>query len=305
MEPVRFALCSDLHHDLMPDAPRRLEEFIACAKNEQVDFIMHLGDFCYANPQNQAFRSLWQQFEGPRYQALGNHDMDHNTKQQAVEFLQLPGAYYSFDAGDLHCVVLDPNHLMLQGQCVDYGFGNYFAHRDKINWLSPQQLEWLERDLYATNKKTLVFSHQSLADPVFGAKNASELQAIFGRAAAHWGDQKVIACLNGHDHTDGVRFLDGVYYVSVNSASFFYMSPEICVPRYSQAITDRYPILREAAPYEEALYTFVTVSEKAITFTGKSTRFVGPSPLECGHCGHAGGHPSTPEIQPKTLWLAP
>lgn len=303
MQTVRFALCSDMHYDLMPDVQKRLESVLHSAQKEQVDFIIHLGDFCYANEKNKAFMAQWNAFASPKYQVLGNHDLDHCTKQQAVDFLGMPAPYYSFDAGQLHCIVADVNHLAFANGFSDYAMGNYFAHADKLNWLTPAQLAWIEADLAHTDKQTIIFSHQSLADSVFGAKDAPRLQEIIRAENKRCNWQKVIACMNGHNHTDGVRVVDGVYYISVNSASFFYMSSDICIPRYSPEITEQYPILREIAPYKEALYAFVTITQNEICITGKDSAFEGPSPLECGHCGHAGGHPATPCIQNKRLPL--
>ena len=298
MGPIRFAVCSDLHYDLMPDVSERLKEFIAFSEQNKPDFIIHLGDFCFANEKNNSFVQQWHAASSPKYQVLGNHDMDHNTKAQAVAFLGMPAPYYSFDAGWLHCVVLDPNHLKMSWGIENYSFGNYYSHQDKINWLGDEQLEWLRADLASSSKKTIVFSHQSLSDPVFGARDAEKLHKIF-----HESTGEVIACFNGHDHTDGVRVTDGIYYVSMNSASFFYMSSNICIPRYSQETTDCYPILREAVPYERPLYSLVSVTEENISMTGCESRFVGPDPVASGHCGHAGGHPASPRILSRCLPL--
>ena len=298
MKAIRFAVCSDLHYDLMPDVPKRLDTFLSFVDCEKPDFIIHLGDFCYANERNRGFAEKWHGCPFPHYQVLGNHDMDHNTKEQATAFLGMPASYYSFDMDWLHCVVLDPNHLRMSWGTEDYSFGNYFAHPNKINWLGEKQLEWLREDLASTSKMTIVFSHQSLADPVFGARDAATLHEVF-----HSAKGKVAACFNGHDHTDGVRVVDNIYYISINSASFFYMSSNICVTRYSQEITDRYPILRESAPYEDTLYSLVTVTPEKIEMTGCESHFVGPDPLSCGHCGYAGGHPASPRISSRSLLL--
>lgn len=302
---IRFALCTDLHHDLIPDAPKRLEEFLDGAQANKVDFIIHLGDFCCANPCNRGFLEEWKRFEGPAYHVLGNHDLDHNTKQQAVDFLGMPAPFYAFDCGSIHFVVLDVNHLSRKNGVEDYGFGNYFAHPDKLNWLGQEQLAWVAEDLARTQKRTVFFSHQSLADSTFGARDAEALHAIFRREEERCGFQKVIACFNGHDHTDGVRCKEGVYYISVNGASFFYMSSDVQKPWVPSVDTERFPILREAVLYQDVLYTIVTITEESISLSGKKSRYVGPSPIECGHCGHQGGHPASAEIREKRLWLHP
>lgn len=169
----------------------------------------------------------------------------------------------------------------------------------------PQQLAWVAEDLARTQKPTVLFSHQSLADSVFGARDAEALHAIFRRETERCGFQKVIACFNGHDHTDGVRCKEGVYYLSINGASFFYMSSDVRKPFDAAVDTERFPILREAVLYQDVLYTIVTITEQSISLSGKKSCYVRPSPIECGHCGHQGGHPASAEIQAKTLWLAP
>ena len=44
---VKFAAFTDLHLDIMHDGARRLDAFLNAAEQEDVDFIIHLGDFSY------------------------------------------------------------------------------------------------------------------------------------------------------------------------------------------------------------------------------------------------------------------
>ena len=44
---IKFGVFTDLHVDIMQDTEERLEEFIRTAREENVDFIIQLGDFCY------------------------------------------------------------------------------------------------------------------------------------------------------------------------------------------------------------------------------------------------------------------
>ena len=44
---VKFGIFADLHVDIMHDAQTRLEAFLSACSKEDVDFIIHLGDFCY------------------------------------------------------------------------------------------------------------------------------------------------------------------------------------------------------------------------------------------------------------------
>lgn len=298
---VKFAICADVHYDLIPDAKERMSEFLKYAKEQNVEFIINLGDLCFPNKRNDAFYDLWKSFDGSHYHVLGNHDLDHNTKEQAVAYFNMSHEYYSFDQGEFHFIVLDPNNLKLNDGFCDYGFGNYFAHPDKINWITDEQLKWLKTDLEKTNKKTILFSHQSLESSVFGIKNSKELHTIICQAKDESGKKKVVACFNGHDHVDGVKFCDDIYYISINGMSFFYMSDKINITRYSETITQKFPILRESVPFSKGLFTVASLSENSLTLTGCDSEFVGPSPVESGHCGHAGGFVSTAKITPKVL----
>lgn len=140
-----------------------------------------------------------------------------------------------------------------------------------------------------------------MSDEVFGIKNAEEVTKIIQQTRDKQGKRKVIACINGHHHVDGVKIIQGVYYIEMNSMSYFYMDSTINIERYSKEISDKYTMLKETAPYETPLYTIVTLTKDTIHFTGDISQFVGPSPIESGHVGQFGGHISTARVDEKNL----
>lgn len=300
---IRFGICSDVHYGTMPDELNRFQQFIDCMNHEKVDFIVSLGDFCPMNQQSDPILKLWNDFKGLKYHVLGNHDMDGNTKEEAIKYLAMPFSYYSFDYEDYHFIVTDTNSLYINEKEIDYNHGNYYSHPKHIDWFSQSQLEWLKNDLQQTEKKTILFSHQYLGDPVFGIKNATAVTKILQEAKDSQGNKKVVACINGHHHTDGVKIIGGIYYINMNSMSFFYMDSSINITRFSEAISNKYPILRESAPYKDPLFTIFKVSADSISCNECTSEFVGPSPLESGHCGHLYGHFATPKIEKKRLKL--
>ena len=77
-QPVRFGLIADVHKDVMHDADSRLKTFVKAMTEQDVDFILQLGDFCIPASYNLPFMTIWNSFPGPRYHVLGNHDMDGN-----------------------------------------------------------------------------------------------------------------------------------------------------------------------------------------------------------------------------------
>ncbi|MCS7463789.1 metallophosphoesterase [Paenibacillus doosanensis] len=302
---IRFGVMADVHQDFMYRAEERLNRFIERMTEEKVDFIIQLGDFCFPVPENKPFVATWERFPGAKYHVLGNHDMDRCDKRAIMEFLGMERNYYSFDSGGYHFVVLDANYLLLDGRYVGYEHGNYHQHPEAISNLTPEQLDWLREDLAATNKPTVLFSHHNLESPFndfnYGIKNSDELRSILREANAKAGFRKVIACLNGHNHLDGVKVIDDIYFVHINSMSYFYMGKSYAATRYSQEVCEAYPLLASTAPYEEALYAIVTLEPGKLTIEGRGAGFVGPDPVACGHRNHAGGHVVTARISDRTL----
>ncbi|SDD51602.1 3',5'-cyclic AMP phosphodiesterase CpdA [Paenibacillus sp. UNCCL117] len=302
---IRFGLMADVHQDFMYKAEERLAEFVDHMNRERADFIVQLGDFCYPKPENKHFVSIWERFAGPAYHVLGNHDMDRCGKQEMMDYLGMPRNYYSFDSGDYHFVVLDTNYLNLEDGYADYAHGNYHKHPKHIGNVTPEQLDWLKGDLAATGKSTIIFSHQNLESVHLGfnigIQNSDELLAVLREANAEAGFRKVVACMNGHSHLDGVKVIDDIYFIHINSMSYFYMGKDYERVRYSEEITESHPLLARTAPYREGLYALVTLEPGVLTIEGRETAYVGPPPLECGHSNSNAGHILSAKISSRRL----
>ena len=208
---VRFAICADVHQDIIHDAPDRMRTFIEEAKSENVDFIIQLGDFCYPKEENKPFLSVWNSFPGKKYHTLGNHDEDRSTKQEAMAFWGMEKSYYSFDQGAFHFIVLDPNFFVDEGRFMEYEKANYFAHKETRATIPPDQIEWLKNDLSQTDKLVVVFSHQCL-EAKRGVNNQLEVRKILEEANAS--KKKVIACFSGHNHLDQHTEVNGIHYIT-------------------------------------------------------------------------------------------
>jgi len=156
-----------VHKDVIHDADIRLKIFIDRMNREKVDFIMQLGDFCRPYDYNQGFLDIWNQFQGPRFHVLGNHDTDGGfTREQTQEFWGAKDKYYSFDLGGYHFVVLDGNDKKKQGAASGYP-----------RYIGEQQAEWLKNDLLKTNSPTFIFSHQSIEN-AGGVENGQAIRRI-------------------------------------------------------------------------------------------------------------------------------
>lgn len=280
-ETIKFAICTDVHQDIIHDATKRMNSFIEEAQNENVDFIIQLGDFCFPIDENQPFVDSWNLFEGDKYHALGNHDMDVSSKAVTQKFWGMEKSYYSFDQGEFHFIVLDPNYYVDDGEFIDYNNGNYYAHAGSRANIPPQQIEWLKKDLEATEKLTVVFSHQSL-EKERSIKNQVEVRKILEQANLK--SKKVIACFNGHNHDDNHTELNGIHYIRINSTSYKWVGNKYeFAGRYDDKTNESRPSLKYTIPYTDAIMAIVEMDSKGIlTIKGNQSTFVPPGPEELG-----------------------
>lgn len=279
-ESIKFALCTDVHQDIIHDAPKRINSFVKEAQKEKVDFIIQLGDFCFPIEANKAFIDNWNLFEGDKYHVLGNHDMDVSSKAVTQEFWGMKEPYYSFDKDRFHFIVLDPNYFIDKGEFIDYKKGNYYAHGGSRANIPPQQLEWLKKDLDSTDKQTVVFCHQSLVSKK-SIKNQDEVRKIFEQANLK--NRKVIACFNGHEHNDDHVQINGIHYIGINSGSYKWVGNKYeFADRFDDETNKSRPSLKYTIPYAEVLFAIVEIDKGVLTIKGKRTSFIPPGPEELG-----------------------
>lgn len=274
--PLRVGIIADVHHGLQPDAIKRLEHFIARMEQEKPDLIIQLGDFCYSQPDSRPFLQVWEQFKGPRYHVLGNHDMDRTTKQETMDFLGMRAPHYSFDAGPFHFVVLDCNFILKDGEHLHYANRNYFIERARRDRVHPEQFEWLRADLAATQRQTFIFSHQAFDENWSGwsVPNRLEVRAVIREAnklaLERTGAPKVVACICGHHHIDEVSEIEGVRYMQMNSASYYWTG-------------GKFGSEGPRAVYSNPLHALVTLDPAGkIIVKGQTGEFNKPTPTDTG-----------------------
>lgn len=269
---VRFGVCADVHKDIMHDADQRLGVFVDRMNEERVDFTIQLGDFCRPTPRNSTFLTIWRSFKGPSYHVLGNHDMDGGfTRGQTVAYYEMPAKYYAFTQGGFRFIVLDGNDK------TDPPQSGYARN------IGAEQQQWLQRQLEQTKLPTVVFSHQGLQDGG-GVASAEAVRRILEDANRAAGRKKVIACFNGHNHRDECRQINGIYYIQINSMSYFWMGGDYQHVRYSEEIDKEYPWIKYTVPYRDPLFALVTLeSDGTIRIEGTRSEWVGPSPWDVGY----------------------
>jgi len=276
---LRFGIVADVHKDLMPDADERLEKFIHEAKNKELDFIIQLGDFCMADKKNSKFLEIWEAYKSPKYHVLGNHDMDRHSKLRAMDFWKMSKPYYSFDSLDFHFIVLDANFLYQDGKFIDYDNSNFYVDDKYRTYINEEQIEWFKSDLDQTKLQTVVFSHQSLWHYQWGVKNRLSLQKILEANS-----EKVICCMNGHNHIDFHHHQNGIDYIEINSMSYQWMEDKYRnANRFAEELYKEYKWLPNLAPYKDPLYAFAEVDPQGVMkIEGVKSKWMTPSPYDLG-----------------------
>jgi len=220
---VRIGVVTDVHYADKPSTAKRdyraslakLETAVAAFNEAKPDFIVELGDFIDAAPTAEGeaghartINAVFAQFNGPRHHVIGNHDVEALTKAQFLEVCGAKQAHYSFDCDGFHFVVLDACYT---ADGTPYG-------AKKIKWtdteIPPAERDWLAANLKATDKKTVCFVHQRLdvaKKTATAIKNAEEIRRMLEQSG------NVLAVLQGHAHTNEVRQINGIHYVTLHA----------------------------------------------------------------------------------------
>lgn len=270
--------------------------FVQTAKDKNVDFIIELGDFCRLDSASLVYRNLWNSFPGGKHHVIGNHDMDRYTYQEYTQGMNMPGRYYSFDQGDFHFIVLDGNNLFDGKEYTHYAKANYYVDAKKRAHIDPEQMEWLRNDLAATDKRCILFSHQSIEQAL---NNGTEVRKLLEAENKRAGFKKVVMAFGGHNHSNYSKEINGITYVQINSASYVWIGePTQTEKRYPKEVNDRFGgILKYSITYTKPLYAIVTLSSKGATLKGRKARFVPPTPKELHMNDSVGMFPLVSRIQ--------
>lgn len=296
---VLFGICADVHQTPERDASGRMRAFVDEAMQRSANFVIQLGDFIAPDDSGRKLLDEWERFPGPKYHVLGNHDAERNGKQAVMRFQNQAEKYYSFDCREYHFIVLDTNYAKIGDEYIDYDRDNY--HKDFFNCYIPDfELEWLAKDLDATDKRCFLFTHATLALGDWSVYNIHAFMDVIWLANEKAGFNKVTMCFSGHDHADAYLFKGGVHYVLINSMSHKYIGPKYTNhSSNAAALKEDYGTLKHVVPYRDPLYAFVRLKENGlIQIIGKQSEYVGNSPMEL-HWEHF----ASPQISYREVWM--
>lgn len=270
---VKFGTITDLHGGLAADASDRLDKFLAATRKEKCDALLQLGDFAYPNQKHQEYADKLNWAHDNVVHVIGNHEFDYGlTRKDCYRAWGIENSYYRRDISGVRFLVLDGNE---KGSTTHKG--------GYPTYVGEKQRKWLEGELEKSQLPIVVLSHQPLAGRI-AIDNAKEIQALLSRFK-----NKIIICLNGHSHVDSLLQVNGVSYLHINSASYYWVGGK-----------------ERMAYYKDPLFTVMTLDPQlaTVTIAAKKSSWNGPSPKEIGYFDRPGA-PSemivTPQIRQRNI----
>jgi len=260
-KPIRLGVIADLHGGLAVDAETRLDAFLEAMAERKTDALIQLGDFAFPNLKHQMFADKFNAAHENRIHVIGNHEFDFNlTREDCFKAWGIESAFYRHDFDGLRAIVLDGNET---GSSTESGYPSFIGNRQK---------NWLEAELKAADRPVLILSHQPLAGPS-AIQNAIEIQRLLSSYR-----EKILLCLNGHSHVDSLLQVDGVNYLHINSASYYWVGGKT-----------------RMAYYEKPLFTTMTIDPKKslVSIEASSSSWKEDSPTDVGYFDRDNASPQT------------
>lgn len=297
---IKFCVFADLHYypGVFPhDTWEWLDRILDHARQEKVDFIIHLGDLTH-NPQKHLdFVNHYNDCEIPAYHVIGNHDDDGNPHEVTLQCYRMERGYYYFDRGGFRFIILDPNYFRHDGEYIHFSNSNYYKYNDERDWIPPEQLAWFRDAVESSPYPCVCFSHESYERENQGIHNQDDVRDIIFRAnEAHPG--RVRLCLNGHYHRDFLRILNQVVFFEVNSANYEWVSNRH--EQYPKDVLERWRLAGNTVMYNDPIHAIITLTDEGrIKIDGmKSELFMGVTREMTGNPKFdAHSRPVTAEVQ--------
>lgn len=260
---VRFLVFGDLHADVYGDAAERLDGIVRSAVEKEVDFIVSLGDLCFPTKENAYILEKLSSAGIPVHHTMGNHDTECCTMEDMLRFLGEDRSYDSFAVGEHKFIVLDSCYFQTSGG--EEHFPNTEKKPCNYPVVPKAQVEWLREEL-ADGKKYVLFSHHSLVNDFArrGIHNRLEVRKLFeGR--------DVLLCMNGHDHGDDLKVMDGIPYYTVNASSGYCWWGETA---------NGFEV--KEMPYKDPLHVIVELQGTEVKIRGMESRYLENKPEDVG-----------------------
>jgi len=195
----------------------------------------------------------------------------------------MDNSYYSFKYGKVRFIVLDTCFIKTDNAYEPYCKRNYEKIKGIYPILPDYEIKWLEYQLNDDSEYYVIFSHHSFENEFAkrGVNNRESVRNLINRV--NLTGNKVLLCINGHDHGDSLKKIEQTYYFGLNSMSYIWFGPQFDHFCYSDEIHKQYPFLKDLVLYREGLYSIITITENGgIEIQGMNGHYQNISPKELG-----------------------
>lgn len=274
---LKMAVFADFHYRKFayPGTLRDLDVILKRAADEQVDFVIHAGDFSNNYHESPELKKAWldNKYDLPVYGIYGNHELEYLIHDCKVLYedkhpMQLVTPMLTNRADEVHWGTPDGKPLA-DGSIAYYWFEqngfrivctdtSYSYSEERDAWehnpslyvpkgnvhtesLGEEQRRWLEDVLTDAAHKgipCIVFSHSAFADGWHPSHDKANVRAIFNRVNAIR-KGTVVAAINGHLHTDNAEVVDNIVFLDINTVNNgYFLTPGF--PHYDETHTFLY-----------------------------------------------------------------
>lgn len=235
---IKFAVIGDCHHSHAGNrcktrdcttAKRRLETLISELNEQELDFVMSLGDLgdgC-SDDEIPEMLEVFKTSKNPVYFTIGNHDLHRRSATEVAKLFGIPAPFYDFKIKNFRLIVLNAfersRYSYENKEDMDY-FWNYFeSHkwRRLQEWpgfmtdASYEKLKNILDDAKKNDENVIMFSHV----PALG--RASDEHAFIPDSVRLLNlmdnYDNIRAYIAGHMHFGGFRFRNGVLHKTMQA----------------------------------------------------------------------------------------
>ncbi len=266
---IKFLVFSDLHYDDVEDGDNRIDNILTNARSRQLDFIVSLGDLCKPSEANRKVLRKINSLGIPFYPVIGNHETDDFDLCAITEFYSLNAPYYSVLYDNYKLIFMNTCYLTESGIEKAYYKKNFKRDSSVYPIVPADEIRWLQDEL-KDGMKCIIFSHHSFVNEFTkrGVANKLFMQKLFR-------ENSVLLCLNGHDHGDGFSCVDGVSYMTVNSANYAWLGTKITS---SKMLMEKYSYLQGMLQYAQAMSAYIEIDDHEIRISGEEGNYLSVTP---------------------------
>lgn len=269
MNKIKFLVFADLHHYpgiFYTNAEEKLEKIKKRAIENDVDMVIHLGDFCHGPHLETEFVKKYNDFPMPTYHTIGNHENDNSGYDEILKAYNLENGYYYFDKNGFRFIIMDLNYMVVGDKVIHYDHGDYlgnYKEKGKVSayvGMGEVQRKWIEETIMSSEYPCFLCSHQSIEriDSGFAFSEMKEIWDMIDRVNKD--KQRVMMVLNGHHHRDNLRIFKNILFFDVNSASMDWL--EKPHDKFPEELMAEYELVKHSVVWDEPLTAIVTVTDE-------------------------------------------